>query len=100
MYKNVLLIDTLVQDYQLFIDCVNKDTIPIVYSKMSTKDDILSQLPENFERIGIVSHNKTYLDNESLLSESNTDFMISIITKYQVKNIDYSFMIELKQLFS
>lgn len=89
MYKNVLLVDTLVKNYNLFIDSVNTDTLPVVYSRKTTKQEILSKLPEKFERICVVSYNKTYLENESLLSKNNTDFMISIIETYKIKNIDY-----------
>ena len=45
MYKNVLWIDPSVQNYQVFVDSVNADTLAIVFP---------DQLPFDVERIGFV----------------------------------------------
>ena len=53
---NILLIDNNVENYNIFVDSVNSNTFPIVYSVMSSKDELLALLQSNFTfipRIGI-----------------------------------------------
>ncbi len=38
-FTNVLLVDSIVKDYQVFVDSVNSSTFPIVYSSNSSKSD-------------------------------------------------------------
>ena len=94
LYKNVLLIDNSVPEYQQFVSSANSSTFPIVYSKSSTKEEILSLLTQNFttiSRIGLVFIAETqtdlFLDNQPF--GSNLQFLISIIKDYQVVNIDF-----------
>ena len=101
-YTNVLLIDNSVEGFQNFVDSVNKNTFPIVYSVSSLKTDLLTLLQTNFKsisRIGIVFTSsletpKMFLDfkplflNDESVSE-NLQFIIDVINQFQVKNIDY-----------
>lgn len=103
-YKNILLIDSGVIDYQVFVDSVNADTCPIVYGIHSRKTDLLELLQNNFTniaRIGIVfaSGNgqlKLFLDNATFCNQTeiepyseNVQFIINIINTFNVANIDY-----------
>ena len=101
-YKNVLLIDKSVQEYQQFIDSANADTFPIVYSIMSSKTDLLALLKTNFtsiSRLGLVFHSSsvgdsiTFLDREPLFIAGevsvNQQFIKDIINEFQIKNTDY-----------
>ena len=101
-YTNVLLIDKSVQEYQQFIDSVNADTFPIVYSSMSSKTDLLALLKTKFtsiSRLGLVFHSSssgdsiTFLDREPLFVpdevSANQQFIKDIINEFQIKNIDY-----------
>ena len=103
---NILLIDNSIQDYQTMVDSVNSDTIAIVYSNHSTKEE-LSNVLSNFtiiSRIGFAfscnSNNCPvfFLDNKPLFSfdysivDNNSEnllFLIEIIQKYNVKHVDY-----------
>ena len=105
-FTNILLIDSQVNNYQLFVDSVNSNTYPIVYSISSSKTDLLTLLQTNFtniSRIGIVftsslENSKPFLDFNPLFSinemetapySENVQFIINIIKEFQVKNIDY-----------
>lgn len=103
---NILLIDNSVQDYQTIVDSVNSNTMAIVYSYLSTKED-LSMVLNNFTTISRLafafsSNSNNYpvrfLDDKSLFSfenscvDNNSEnllFLIEIIQKYNIKNIDY-----------
>ena len=78
---NVLFIDRSVPDFQVFVDSVNSDTIPILYTNRSIPDWIL---PESVERIGIVFIN----DGIQLFGPENT-FLILMLRKYNIKQIDF-----------
>ena len=43
-FTNVLLVDSIVKDYQVFVDSVNSSTFPIVYSSNSSKSELLTLL--------------------------------------------------------
>lgn len=103
--SNILLIDNRVEDYQDIVNSVNSNTLAIVYSYSSTKED-LSNVLSNFntiERIGFAflfnPNSNTFLDNEPFFStdsSSNIDpqsenllFLIELFTRYNVKNVDY-----------
>ena len=80
-YTNVLLIDIAVTDYQAFVDSANASTIPITYSVLSTKTDLLALLQTYFTTIpqlGICFtansfDTKGFLDNEPLYNVENAD---------------------------
>ena len=104
-YTNVLLIDHSVPDYQTFVDSANSSTFPIVYSTTSSKRELLDLLQTNFtsiSRIGIaftssLENTKMFLDNKPLFKEEgkvepfseNVQFLIDVIKKFQVTNIDF-----------
>ena len=77
-YKNILLIDSGVIDYQVFVDSANADTCSIVYGIHSRKSDLLELLQNNFtsiSRIGLVfaSGNgrlKLFLDNATFCNQT------------------------------
>lgn len=103
---NILLIDDSVQDYQTIVDSVNSNTMAIIYSYLSTKED-LSNVLSNFTNISrvafVFSSNSNncpvmFLDNQPLFSfdnliiDNNSEnllFLINIFQKYNVKNVDY-----------
>ena len=97
----ILLINSSVRDYQVFVDSVNATTLPIVYNGDSSKTELLEVFNTHFStisRIGIVfeaTHfGSVFLDNEQFFSldecpTSNTGFLISLIRQFQVQNIDF-----------
>jgi hypothetical protein len=107
--KNLLLIDSIVSESQLFFDSSNTNTFPIIYSNNSNRDDFIKLLEDKFsnglERIAFVFHDnikdgKAFLNQELFFSESdikeninsyssNTQLLIDVTKKYGVKNIDF-----------
>jgi len=102
--KNLLLIDSIVAESQLFFDSSNQNTFSVIYSNNSNRSDFMKLLQEKFanglERIAFVFHDnikdgKTFLNQELFFSEdfnsysANTQLLIDIIKKYGVKNIDF-----------
>ena len=102
--SNILLIDNSVQDYQTIVDAVNSNTMAIVYSYSSTKED-LSIVLSNFTTISRIafafSSNQNdpviFLDNKPFFlfgpnvdnSSENLLFLIDIFEKYNVQYADY-----------
>ena len=101
---NILLIDTSVKESSLFYTSVNANTFPIMYSRNSTKNDLLTLLEAKFttiQRVAFVFHNKrvnTFLDNKPffLIDEptsapfsENVDFLITLFNQFNVQNVDY-----------
>jgi hypothetical protein len=104
--KNVLFIDNYVKDLETFVNSVNIFTFPIIYSRNSTKKEILELLQTKFtsiERIAIVfisslDNTKLFIDNQPFFIEEehtfspyseNVEFLLSILKEFQVKNIDF-----------
>lgn len=104
--NNVLLIDNSVKEYQTFVDLVNSSTFPIVYFISSSKIEILTLLQTVFSGVGInriciifasnLGNVTMFLDNKPLFDENesrpyseNLQFIIDIIKKFRIKNIDY-----------
>ena len=109
-YKNILFIDNAVDGLQTIINSVNSDTFYIIYSGCSSKVDVsnlLQILPMNtINRIGffftISADSKIFLDrrpfydpsmnyieSDETPSDTNFEFMVSIINTYNITNIDY-----------
>ena len=99
-YKNVLFIDNSVENYQTFVDSVNSDTFPIVYSAGSSKTDLLALLKTKFtsiDRIAFVfvsslESTKSFLDYKPFFvngAGENLTFLISIIKEFSIKNVDF-----------
>ena len=77
---NILFIDSKVNDYQVIVNACNANTIPIVYSCDSTRDEIkyIAYIPHKINRIGIFADQKAtlFLDNEPFFVENeNTLFL-------------------------
>ena len=92
MVTNVILIDSSLLDYQVFVNSVNASTIPILYSKTTTRAEILSQLSTytSIDRIAIAFSNdgfNLFLENQTFFD--NMNFIIQLIQQYSVKHIDY-----------
>jgi hypothetical protein len=102
--KNLLLIDSIVSESQLFYDSSNQNTFSVIYSNNSNRADFMKLLQEKFanglDRIAFVFHDnikdgKTFLNQEFFFSEDfnsyseNTQLLIDIIKKFGVKNIDF-----------
>jgi alpha-tubulin suppressor-like RCC1 family protein len=100
---NLLLIDNTVPEYQTFVDSANSNTFPVVYSRSSTKNDLLALLSElqSLQRIGFVfetrgTMSQTFLDdlpffkdNESSPYSENLTWLIDVIREFGVKNVDF-----------
>ena len=100
---NILLIDDSVNDSSLFYTSVNANTFPIMYSRNSTKNDLLTLLQSKFttiQRIAFVFYTtgpmiNTFLDNKpffrenELTSSENVDFLITLFNDFKVLNVDY-----------
>ena len=94
--QNVILIDSTVIDFQLYN---NVNTFPIVYSRMSTREQLLEILTSKFQnisRIAIIGHfteTPYFLNNEMLFSEdpvnTNTQFIIDLIKQFNVSHLDF-----------
>ena len=108
--RNILLIDSLVSESQLFFDSANSNTFPIIYSYNSNRNDFSQLLDKKFsnlnlERISFVFHDnilngKTFLNQELLFLETdisddastfspNTQLLLDTIQKMDVKHIDF-----------
>jgi alpha-tubulin suppressor-like RCC1 family protein len=85
---NLLLIDSSIKKYNLFVDSVNSNTLPIVYFPHTTREELLQEI-KKVDRIAIASYSKTMIDGESLFSDANIDFIKTIIDTKEVKHIDF-----------
>ena len=109
-FSNVLLIDSQVTNYQVFVDSVNASTFPIVYSSTSTKSELTALLQAHFSNIdriafcflgnAIQQDVCLFLDSKPFFthnnntgvvesSDENMAWMISTINSFHVKNLDY-----------
>jgi len=105
-YTNVLLIDCNVPSYNAFVDAVNADTYPIVYSTDESSNALIELLRSKFTtipRLGVcfvspINNAPTrFLDNGLLFANSdngevanaNVQFVANMITEFGIKNIDF-----------
>ena len=104
-YVNVLFIDSQVINYQQVVDSTNDSTFPVVYSIYSQKTDVLELLQTHFtttiQRIGMfftssqadpkffLDYQPLFLENETSPYSENVQFILDILSQYQVQNIDY-----------
>ena len=93
-YTNLLLINKTVKDSNVFINSCNENTFPLAYLESTTYNDL--NISNEFQtdiinRIAIVCHNYqlTFVENKEFMSVENTEFIISMIKKFNVKNIDF-----------
>ena len=106
--KNIILIDSNVQEYNIFSNSVNNQTLSIVYSQSSNRDELLGFIQSNFksiERVGLVFNDanidsKLFLNKELFYTKSDLElnqtvfssnmiFLIELIRNFQVTNIDF-----------
>jgi len=100
--KNILLIDNSVIDYHIFVDSVNENTLPIVYSYTDSRTELLNILKTYFheiDRIGIVfisfgNRSQLFLESthffqERTIDNANVKFIIDLICSFSIKHIDY-----------
>ena len=100
--KNILLIDNSVIDYRIFVDSVNENTLPIVYSSTDSRTELLNILKNYFheiDRIGIVfisfgNRSQLFLESthffqERTIHNANVEFIIDLIRSFSIKHIDY-----------
>jgi hypothetical protein len=101
--NNLVLIDSLLYDSQLFVNSCNSNTLPIIYSYNSTHKDLIDAIRTNFtkiDRISFVFHDsvqngKIFLENTILVDSNNIKesinfkFLVSIINEFKVKNVDF-----------
>jgi DNA-binding beta-propeller fold protein YncE len=105
-YVNVLFIDSQVINYQQVVDSTNDSTFPVVYSIYSQKTDVLELLQTHFttttiQRIGMffyssqadpkifLDYQPLFLENETQPYSENVQFILDILSQYQVQHIDY-----------
>jgi alpha-tubulin suppressor-like RCC1 family protein len=101
---NLLLIDDSVSDYSFLVDSTNSETAVIVYSRFTTKTDMLMHIQThytNIPRIGICFLSATntpvlFLDEEPLFTtdasspySANTLFLIQLLTTLHTQTIDF-----------
>ena len=90
--QNVLFIDSNVNHFQQY---ANTTTFPIVYSRRSSREEMLQLLSTKFQhisRIAIVSHfseEPYFLNTELLFSDTNTQFIIDLVKQFNVLHLDY-----------
>ena len=90
--NQVLFIDSNVKNFQTY---ANAHTFPIIYDRMCTREQMLEVLSKKFtsiSRIAFVNHfseSPHFLNQESLFSGANKQFVLYIITKFKVSNVDY-----------
>ena len=107
VYTNLLLIDSTVRDYQVFVNSANSDTFPVVYSWDSSRNDLLELVSgfNNLSRIGLAFETNDngrvypFLNGEVWFTNSdlervepfseNMQFMISLTQTLGITNIDY-----------
>ena len=106
LFTSILLIDSNVKDYKVFVDSVNSSTFPVVYSILSSPSDLLSLFANftNLNRVGIVftmsqnsnGNNTSFIGRKPFFPsdivkpyEDNILYIINIINSFNIKNIDY-----------
>ena len=106
--RNILLIDNLVYQNEVLFNSSNSNTFGIKYSINSDRDELNKILGDNFEsidRIGFVFNDaliesKQFLNSELFFTSkdlepetnifsSNLTFIIELVKKFNIKNIDF-----------
>ena len=112
--KNIILIDKTIETPEIFFSSNSDDTLPIYYNCSTDRDKLFDYLEKEFvniTRIGFIfdnsmMNNKYFLNNEIFFTEndliqfennkesledysSNVSFLIKLIKKFDIKNIDF-----------
>ena len=102
-YTNVIFVDSVVSDSDVFVSSVNTDTFAVTYTQDTTRSEILDLLKSKFtsiKNIAVISYTSSlFLDSEPFFSDTvsdsvstlnpNTLFMIDIIQQFNVENIHF-----------
>jgi len=99
---NVLLIDSDTLNYEIFYNSCNGATFPIVYSKSSSRNDLLQLLNNKFTKIDrlcfVFSFEPYYLflnyellfrNDETTPYSENVNFIIDLIRHFNISTVDY-----------
>jgi len=99
---NVVLIDSETLNYEIFYNSCNGTTFPIVYSKSSSRNDLLQLLNNKFTKIDRLCFvfsfepNYQFLNNEMLFRNDettpyseNVNFIIDLIRHFNISTVDY-----------
>jgi BspA type Leucine rich repeat region (6 copies)/Domain of unknown function (DUF4347) len=106
LITNILLIDSSVIDYQIFVDSVNSSTFPIVYSYNSSKTDLDNLLNTLFsqstlKRLAFCFHcsgnnpnwfldlKPLFLNNEVEPYSENVQYLLDLIKIHNISNVDF-----------
>ena len=94
--KNVLLIDSSLKASEQFYTSANSETYPIIYSATSQKSDLLEVLRKftTIDKLAFAfkpnnGHNKVFMDSKTFLSEETTNFIVSVVKEFQIKEVDF-----------
>jgi hypothetical protein len=91
----LLLIDYFVKDSSVLIDSTNDATLPILYSYLCSKTQLLDVLRSKFvtiDRIGILftqGNANLFLDKKHFFVQENVDFMVALIQEFGTTHIDF-----------
>ena len=102
-YTNVIFVDSVVSDSDVFVSSVNTDTFAVTYTQDTTRSEILDLLKSKFtsiKNIAVISYTSSlFLDSEPFFSDTvsdsvstlnpNTLFMIDIIQQFNIENIHF-----------
>ena len=90
-FKNVLLVDQSVPDYQVFLDSVNVSTCAVLYSSTTTRDELYSMIrskTNSVERFGIVFiKNEMFVERHSFLQSK--DLLVSLVRDFNTTHLDF-----------
>lgn len=93
--SNVLFIDYFVRDSSVLIDSTNANTLPILYSYLNSKTQVLEALRSKFvtiDRVGLLftyGNANLFLDTKHFFVQENVDFMISLIQEFSIQHLDF-----------
>jgi len=93
--SNVLFIDYFVRESSVLIDSTNVNTLPILYSYLNSKTQVLEAIRSKFvtiDRVGLLftyGNANLFLDTKHFFVQENVDFMISLIQEFSIKHIDF-----------
>ncbi len=100
--KQIIFIDKSIDEFNIFYESANNNTYPILYSNLTTKNEIINILTqfEEINRIAFIFMNKElenciFLENEYFFSNDvnnyneNTKFIIEIIKTFKINHVDF-----------
>jgi hypothetical protein len=106
--KNILLIDVSVAQSDILFNSVNSNTLGIMYSNYSERDELIKLLTDNFktiDRIGFVFNDalinsKQFLNSELFFTPEDSEynkvefslnikFLLDLIKNFKITNIDF-----------